>query len=300
MSTGLPIELVLEIFRHASEIFVASDRASAVALAKASRLAYTIVRPILLRRVAITDNNADAIDNLLLDTESAALILDFNITTGDCDPMTLRIYNLTNIRCIRGIAVLVRKTIAQLPESGRASLFKIQLWDAGMHPIPPLITHLCLYSTAVDDASLPRILECVNSTPSLTHLGCEFVVRTDSEGSLFQPETLVTCLRAILDAGGSQILQVAVRLCGHIVATDVLWDAYLMALWAADIEEPSGNWAHRVHLWRDVRCFNDSSDDVAASIADGMAGVDVWSEARPLQTLLADADVAGEREERRL
>ena len=231
MLQHLPIELVLETFREAAEIFVVSDRGSAVSLAQTSRLVYNTVRRILLRRVVVTAKNCNAIGDLLQQADGAALILDLHVTAVYWDPSGLSFCNLTNIRSIRGIDRIIYIILAELPASARTSLFKIQLWAPNLEPVPPSVTHVCLSLAAANGISLQQLLNSVKDTPFLTNFGFEFInTKADRDIDVVWPDTLVKYLRAIFDVGGPQLRQIAVRLCGRIVVAEGQWDSYLAVL----------------------------------------------------------------------
>jgi len=279
MLENLPIELALAIFREAAELFVLSDTddPSAVALAMTSRLVYITVRPTLLRRITLTDRNGDAIRALLFEADSAACIRDLTLAGyGRIEPSIFG--NLTGIRCLRGPRQDIIGAIAGLPPSGRTSLYKIQLWTTDQLPvIPSSVTHICLYSSEVENASLLESANWLHSASALTHIGWEFVSYPHNPLTVdLPPETLAHNIDALFDFMGPQLCEVAIRLCGDCFTASAEWGQYVQALRSAKC-------ADRIRLWRDHRNFDDLDEDLGASFDDALAGVDVWSEARPLE-----------------
>jgi len=288
MLEQLPTELVLAIFCEAAEIFVVCDRQSALAIALTSALAYNNIRSILLRRVILNNSNKDAIKELLQHAVSSAMILDLTLAS-DWNPPSAIFCNLTGLRCLRGYDTDIISAIAGLPSSGLASLFKIQTWAPSPLPVvPPSITHVSPYNIDVGDPPLDYLIEWLNSTPALTHLGCEFVSRGDNLlAEDLTPQKLMDGLDAVFHAGGQRLSEVSIRLCGEGFTAPSNWARYVEALRGAE-------WAYRLRLWRDPRDFSNPTTDLEASIDDSFLGVDLWSEARPLEAFISDqADERG-------
>jgi len=281
MLENLPIELALAIFREAAELFVLSDtdHPSAVALAMTSRLVYITVRPTFLRRITLTDKNGDAIRALLFEADSAACIRDLTLAGyGKVEPNIFS--NLTGIRCLRGPRGDVIGAIAGLPPSGLISLYKIQLWTTDQLPVIPLsVTHICLYSNEVDSNSL-LAYKWLHNSSALTHIGWEFVSYPHNPLTLdLPPERLADNLDALFDFIGPKLCEVSIRLCGDCFTASAEWSQYVQALRRAKC-------ANRIRLWRDHRNFDNLNEDLGASFDDALAGVDVWSEARPLEGIV--------------
>jgi len=113
--------------------------------------------------------------------------------------------------------------------------------------------------------------------------GCELVPRTnDDMGRLFAPEKLQEGLGTIIEIGRSRLHTFSIRLFG-MMATSDNWTRYLEACRNASKSTP--NWSGRVKLWHDQRRFLDREDDIITTMTDARAGKDVWSEARPLETM---------------
>jgi len=289
MAERLAIELALMIFCEAAETFVVSDYPSALALAQTSRIVYNHIRAIILRRVILTNHNARAIENLLLRSDSAALVLDSTLKANACQwkPPSWLFINLTNIRCLRGAEDLIDIAIGGLPTSARATLFKIHLWTSSLLTVSTEnLTHISVYLTDVanDPEPFSPALQWVNSCSSLTHLGIELVSREDCEYNRFvESQQLMASLRTIFDAGGPRLREIAIRLCGEIYTTADNWAHYLNRF--RDASAIYG-WDQRVRIWRDRRNFECIEEDIEAGIVDAAAGIDVWSEALPLGVLV--------------
>jgi len=282
MPERLPTELVLAVFREAAENFVISDRPSVLAIALTSRLAFNTVESILLRRITVIDNNTEAIQEILGDARRAALILDVTLASN-WDPPRAIFCNLTKLQCLRGYHVDIASAISGLPSSGLTSLYKIQVWGAEPPPVvPPSVSHLCYYNAYPGFPPLGYMVDWVTKTPTITHLGCEFVSRGDVPiAEDFTPEMLTHGLHALFTKSGQNLCEVSIRLCGEVFTTPSNWTRFVEAL-------RREGWAERVRLWRDSRNIRDASIDLNASISDSFSGVDVWSEARPLLAFICE------------
>jgi len=289
MSDRLPVELALVIFRDAADIFVISDRPSAAALAQTCRLAYDTVRPILLRRVIATGSNSLALDYALRQGDNAPMIQDLSLTATAWGPSRPALRNLTNLRCLRGNPESIRIAIDGIPASAHASLFKLQLWNHyALRVVPPNVTHVSLCAKKIVGRVLQAFVAWVADTSSLTHFALEFI--SLEAASLWQDivgENLVDGLRVIFKAGGPRLVEICVRLAGDIASeSSDNWNGILDMLREAQASEGDAEWTNRLRIWRDTRRFVDYQDDIDTSISDARAGVDVWSEARPLAEFL--------------
>jgi len=283
MLESFPTELVMAIIVEAAELFVVSDRATVHSLALTARYVFYLIRPILLRRFFISDSNHLQVDRVLADQEAGALVLDLNIASS-LWTATPEVFNcLKNLRCIRGLSETIKTAIPLLSESAKSLLREIQLWDDELIPNVPLgITHICLDPLGLGNPPLSYLVPWLRFVPSITHIGVEMVVRGDHRMSI-SPDDLARGLGCTLTAGGPRLQRVAVRICGE-PSDDEPWERLIVVLksWSRTDDMVAMKADQRVVLWRDRRVFKDWSEDTQAAINDPLAGIDIWTSARPL------------------
>ena len=280
MPTSLPTELVIAIIVEAAELFVADDRATVLSLAIAGRYIFTLVRPILLRRVFITDANHLQVNDVLANRQAGALVLDLNIASNLWKATPEAVNCLKNLSCIRGISDTIEIFISLLPVLDRAPLRDVQLWDEALiQDMPVTVTHVCLYAGELHDPPLDYMVSWLRSMSSITHIGVEIVSRRDNPINL-APEDLARGLATVLVSGGLRLQRIAVRVCGEL-SNDRPWELLLAVLksWSSTSEMVAMQADRRVALWRDRRIFEDWKDDVQAGIDDPLAGTDIWASA---------------------
>ena len=291
MSDSLPMELILAILTDAAELFVVSDRASVCSLALTASFVRDIIRPILFRRMVVTDKNARAVGTALEIGTAGSLVLDLCLSYGSWEPQDQIVAGFTQIRCLRGYPDVMERILPRLPASAQKSLFKLQLWDDELvRNIPPSVTHVCLFFDRPRPPMLGPVESWLSALPSITHIGCELVTRRTEQARWDAPATaneLAQDLQDLISAAKSRPVEFHFRLCGNI--SDALWAGYIGRICANS--EQAGKVLQldqRISLWRDTRIIDTLSDDLEACYIDAHAGVDVWSEARPVGELLAD------------
>ena len=290
MPERLPAELVGAILQEAVELFVASDRHTAVSVALTSKFIYRLVRPILFRRLVVTHDNESEIEGLLLRNDINDLILDLCLAQNEWDPGPIS-PTFTRLQCIRGYTEASIKALEGLPPSSQSSLRKLQLWRwlplTGVK-IPPSVTHLCLYNSDIEHPQSEIVASWVAAVPALTHLGLEYVrcepVSFGSHDRESEPEELAHGLEIAIQACGAHLQQLAMRFC--VDTSEGWWQQFLDALRARARKDSSGLDAMRkIRIWRDERVPMDLDQDLAQSARDFHGGVDVWSEGRSLSEL---------------
>jgi len=288
MPERFPIELVGVILQEAVELFIASDRHTVVSVALTAKFIYRLVRPILFRRLVVTQRNKDRISQLLRRNEINDLVLDLGFAEDYWDPGPIA-FTLKNLRCLRGYTYWVDKMLEGLPPSSQSSLRKLQLWQTyptdGVQ-IPPSVTHLCLYNSVVEPPSPEQVMAWVAAIPALTHLGLDFVVfvnpdRLDDSSLSLEPGELARELEMVFHTCGANLQQLSMRLC--INMSESRWQQILDALRVRARENSSGlELERKIRLWWDRRVPRSLSEDLAQSADYFLGGVDVWSEGRSL------------------
>ena len=291
MPERLPAELVGAILQEAVELFVASDRHTAVSIALTARFVYQLVRPILFRRLVMTHQNKAEIERLLRRNEINDLVLDLCFTQSVWSPGPIA-SAFTQLRCIRGYQDPVVNVLTGLSPSSQFTLHKLQLWRllpiSGLN-IPPSVTHLCLFNPEIDIPSselAAAVAAWAAAIPALTHLGLELVVLVDADSSDDarlepEPEELARGLEMAIQASGEHLQQLSIRLCASV--SESWWQRLLDALQVRTRESSTGlKMAQKIRLWRDERVPTSLHEDLVQSAEYFRGGIDVWSEGRPL------------------
>jgi len=286
MTDRLPTELVLAILQEAAELSIsAGDRATVVSMALTAKFVHKLLRPIMFRRVVMTSENTKLVGGLLQSDSVATLIRELCIVHAGWHKGQAGAAKLAQIRCIRGFRHTTESLVKGLPESGRASLSKVQVWNDQVFPVPPSVTHVCLLFDGICAPSPIIVAAWISTVPSLTHVGCEFVARREmsSWDTTAEPEKIAAGMRDAIAAGGQQLVELAVRLCGNV--SDDHWESLLVALRTISIANQDMHLGRRLRIWRDERVLYDLDEDLKISADDALAGVDVWSEARTFDEL---------------
>jgi len=282
----VPTEISIRILCDAAE----NDRAAGIALAQTCKPAYSIVTPILFRRVAMTDYNITQVESVLRRADLASFITELAIMMceGEWNPGQKDFAHLSKLKAIHAPYKIVAIALSGLPPSARSSLGK--LWfvtlESPFRRIPSTVSHLCLPPTMYfNEAPMSNIIQQVIETLSVTHLACDFT-SSDLYLSNLQPEYLVQSLCEIFEAVGDRIESVSIRFGGTLLEGG-RWERFLEALRAGGEDNSrAAHWNHRIFLWRDERYFGDWFDEEMAALDDTLNGVDVWTEARPLVEFL--------------
>ena len=280
----LPTELAIAVIVEAAEYFAATDRKSAVSLALTARYVYHIVRPILLRRVFISDSNCKKINDLLLTPGVGPLVLDLNIAAIMWLPTPEVISCLTNLYCVHGVAMQLAKTISPLSQSARESLCELHIWSDGImiSRVPSRVTRVCVYLEQLGDPPLADLIMWLRAVPLITHIAAELVDAGD-HAFYIPPEDLVQGLEQVLEIGGPHLQAIAIRICGDPTDDDQ-WEPLLDTLksWSRSSAMAAIRVDRRITLWRDRRRLSGVEEEMRAAIDDSMTGVDIWSNGRVL------------------
>ena len=279
----LPLELVVGILRHAAEIFLSTERQTVVALAQTAKLVYNVVAPILYRRIVVTQANINLLGAFFRNLDLSPLVRHLALTAPEWTPPEDVIVRWTQLQSLTGAAAPIQFVLNHLGPVGRMSLTKIQYWNSPLlDNVPPSVTHACIYVGDADNHhSFRAVVGWIDALPALTHVAIELVARNGTRErewpsvALSLDESLVAVLR---NKGGRQIQRLSIRLGGKL-AEEAFWLAFVDRL-RLQTGHSAGD--PRIELWRDQRVVTDFEDDVRASIQDAYAGVDVWTESRPL------------------
>ena len=271
----LPAELALEILRAAAETFITSDRRTVVHLALTGSLIYDLVSPVLYQRLVVRASHSHKLAAVFNNKRICTHIRELAITDSDWRPPPSA-SNLVGLRSLTGQSGPIALFLETLPcgHPALARLRTVQLWnDVVLRGVPPTVTRVCLWLWQIGDPQLQALVDWLESAPSVTQIACE-LVEHDEHRMKIVPERLVEALYAVLDAGGSRLENLSVRMAGN-AAEDPQWTAFLVALRQYGKVDP------RIRLWRDRRRIWDFEDDAKTSTDDSFVGRDIWSEARP-------------------
>ena len=294
MSTRLPLELLLSIFREAAELFVVSDRGTVTSLALTATFFHATVRRIAFRRIVVTKGNQDHIKPMLESGSISHLVCDLTLCCSDWSDSKTAAARLTNLEALRGYSDTLESIMRHLPSN--TLLRALQFWDFAVQArlgavVPASVSHASLFIDVYDLEHPEKIAAWMMDLPSVTHLGVELVELGPGSALPADPEELATCLEDVLAAIGQRIEQLSMRLCAKV--SDELRLRYVAALQTHAQHDSRGlDMNRRLRIWWDSRAFDDSDADIAASEEDAREHRDVWSEAIPLAEM--DATLSSE------
>jgi hypothetical protein len=185
--------------------------------------------------------------------------------------------NLNGLQAIRGYMSGVILALDSIPKPARTTLKKVHVWATALdRKLPPSVSHHCLYQN--DWTCADQLAEELRDKPGLTHFAIEYISTTGPPPP--PPIDFVNGLRLVLEAGGSELKELSVRLAG--ITLTVMQD-FAAAVCASDLP------LSRLRVWCDPRKINSSIDEDRLDHEDALVERDVWSEAVPWPDVMLQA-----------
>jgi len=281
----LPIELVGEVMRTASEIFLERDRATVLNIAKSCILGYNSATPVLYRTVVLSDGH-DLLVHIFVDEDTSTTGILAAAPARRLLPLVKRLFldhrgnlnkaqfrHLVNLEAIFTISVDVTfldDSLWQILPSTVTQFYALSL--PYPESLPLSTTHLSCYFFF---GSVADFQQWVSSTvpDSITHVALELNDAL-TEDSRDDHESGILKLLLFLLARNTHA---PVVLRPYKMATDLVSQRVILrAISAISYEDRS-----RVWMWRDMRLITNFAGDVAASRADSIAGRSPWTEGMP-------------------
>jgi len=292
----IPIELVGAMLQTAAELYLVSDRATVLNIAKSCSIGYTYAIPILYRTLVIDGTNSHLfapVFNESVPFRIAGGLLSRPATERLCwhvrrlflginqmmDPLRFgRLFPQLQAIFGFGDLFLTESDYGQLPSSLRSfhalSIPHVQ-W------IPPPITHLCIF-WQFGHLSVNKLVEWFEARVSdtVTHVALE--LNDDLEPD--QEEDFVVTLRYLL--GRSATAPVVIRIYSDAI------NAISIRIMLRTIGNMDAMQRQRVLIWRDEREIRGGFGDINTSKLDAVCGRTPWSEALPETQNELDAAMA--------
>jgi len=290
MFDRVPTEIALRILHDVAE----SDREAGIALAQTCQVAYSIVTPILFRRVGVLQSNIARVERVLRRPDLASLVIELTVITLEdkWKPKEEIFAHLSNLEYLRATDDVVAIALSGLPPTARSSLRKLwftKMESPFMMEIPSTVTHLCLPAILpiINRAPMKLIVQQVIKTVSVTHLACDFT-HPDWHKIDLKPDHLVQSLCEIFETVGDRMQLVSLRF-GGVVAPLLPddWETVTIALASAIKDNDRAvHWMNKISAWYDERYCGGFYTEEMAALEDTMDGLDVWTETQALAEFL--------------
>ena len=290
------MELVGAMLQTAAELYLISDRATVLNIAKSCGIGYTYAIPVLYRTLVIEDTNTHLFAPVF--NESAPfrvaggllsrpaterlcwhvrrLFLGINETL---DPLRFgRLFPQLQAVFAFGDLFLTKNDYGQLPSrlwSFHALSIPRDQW------VPPTITHLCIFWT-LDYLSVDELIEWFETRVSntVTHVALELNVPLEPD----QGTDFAVILQYLLGRSATALL--AIRIYSKAI------DPNSIRIMLKGIGNMDAAQRQRVIVWHDERDIQDGLVDVYTSKVDAICGRTPWSEASPEPQSELDAAMA--------
>jgi len=278
----LPIELVGQVLRTASEFFLERDRAVVLNIAKSCILGYNSATPVLYRTVVLSHGH-DLLFHIFVEEDSSTIGILAAAPARRLLPLVKRLFLDQRINLNKGQLRHLVNLEAVFTVSVDVTFLNDAMW-------PPTVTQFYALSLPYPE-SLP---------PSTTHLSCYFFFGSVADFQQWASSTVPDSITHVAielndavtedptDEHESGILKLLLFLLARNTHASVVLRPYklatdpvsqrviLRAISAISYEDRS-----RVWVWRDMRLITNFADDVAASRADSIAGRSPWTEGMP-------------------
>jgi len=300
MSEELPVELVCEMLRTAAEVFLLSDRQTVLNIALTGTLGYGAATPILYRTLCVVKDSIENIFRIFDDGQSASS----NGSGILRDPPSRRLCPLVRRLFLNHERDLPIEDFKKLANLERILMYHGYLQLKTIEGLPPSFTHVGVLSQT----------NCYFATPSVTHISYYWDNHHDYKSdSNMESQVLGGLLMRPAAGGVTHIaLDICVELVGNVVddlrrAVQVILarpKTKILALHLLDeaatphscktllemMQEAvqSEEMRRRVVLWLDPRSVDDDKEDIRVCVRELILGRDVWTEGRPIETVLEE------------